>query len=83
MRFRKKPIVVEAVQWNNRQIREPAWFVEAEERGDIHLYGDLLGIKTLEGVMIAQPGDWIIRGVAGELYPCKPGIFAKTYEPVE
>ena len=38
-------------------------------------------IKTLEGVMHASPGDWIIRGVNGELYPCKPDIFAKTYEP--
>ena len=42
-----------------------------------------LAIKTLEGVMIANVGDWIIRGVQGELYPCKPDIFALTYEPAE
>ena len=40
-----------------------------------------MSILTLEGVVIAQPGDWIIRGVKGELYPCKPDIFAATYEP--
>lgn len=42
-----------------------------------------LKIETLEGVMTANPGDWIITGVNGEQYPCKPGIFEKTYEPVE
>jgi hypothetical protein len=42
-----------------------------------------LNIVTLEGVMRADPGDWIIRGVKGELYPCKPDIFAATYEPVD
>ena len=42
-----------------------------------------IAIKTLEGEMIAQPGDWIIRGVMGEIYPCKPDIFAVTYEPAE
>jgi hypothetical protein len=44
---------------------------------------DALNIDTLEGTMRASPGDWIIRGVAGELYPCKPGIFAQTYEAVD
>ena len=43
--------------------------------------GDGLFIETLEGVMEARPCDWIIRGVAGEIYPCKPDIFAATYEP--
>lgn len=45
--------------------------------------GDVLKVHTLEGDMIAQPGDWIIRGVNGELYPCKPDIFEKTYEAVQ
>lgn len=40
-------------------------------------------IRTLEGTMLASPGDWIIRGVEGEIYPCKPSVFATTYEPVE
>jgi hypothetical protein len=81
--FRKKPVVIEAVQWLNKKIvcpPGPDWFVSAEERGEIMLAGDVLYIKTLEGEMRANIGDWIIRGVNGELYPCKPDIFEKTYE---
>lgn len=82
-RFRKKPVVIEAVQWLNRKIicpPGPEWFVKAEEDKTIRLRGDMLDIKTLEGVMTAKPGDWIIRGVKGELYPCKDDIFQMTYE---
>ena len=85
-RYRKKPVVIEAVQWLNRQIvcpPGPDWFAEAEAKGVIELAGVTLHIKTPEGTMQANPGDWIIRGVKGELYPCKPDIFAATYEPVE
>jgi hypothetical protein len=85
MKFRKKPVVVEAVQWLNRQIvcpPGPEWFVRAEESKAIRLCGDELLIKTLEGEMTASVGDWIIRGVKGEIYPCKPDIFEETYEPV-
>lgn len=85
-KFRKKPVVVEAVQWLNRQIvcpPGPEWFVDAERAGIIRLHGDTLSIKTLEGTMEAAVGDWIIRGVKGELYPCKPDIFAATYDPVD
>lgn len=84
--FRKKPVVIEAVQWLNKKIicpPGPMWFVEAEERDDIQLAGHTLYIKTLEGEMQAKPGDWIIRGVKGEIYPCKPDIFAATYDPVD
>jgi hypothetical protein len=49
--------------------------------GEIWRDGEDLWIGTLEGNMVASPGDWIIRGVKGELYPCKPDIFAATYEP--
>mgnify|MGYP003394080236 FL=1 len=83
MKYRKKPIVIEAVQWLNKQITcppGPEWFVEAEMDGKIQLHGVSLSIYTAEGIMEAQPGDWIIRGIAGELYPCKPEIFAATYE---
>lgn len=59
MKFRKKPIVIEAYQTNEEQI-----------------------IQTLEGPLRAAPGDWIITGLRGEQYPCKPDIFEKTYEPV-
>jgi hypothetical protein len=86
MKFRKKPVVIEAVQWLNRKIvcpPGPLWFAEAEERGVIRLYGDILEINTLEGTMQASVGDWIIRGVKGELYPCKPDIFAATHDYAE
>jgi hypothetical protein len=85
-KFRKKPVVIEAVQWLNRKIvcpPGPLWFVEAEERDQIQLAGDVLYIKTLEGEMRADIGDWIIRGVKGEIYPCKPDIFTATYDEVQ
>lgn len=85
-KFRKKPVVIEAVQWLNQKIvcpPGPMWFVEAEEKGQIQLHGNTLSIHTLEGVMEASPGDWIIRGIKGEIYPCKPDIFAASYEQAE
>ena len=74
--FRKKPIVIEAVQWfPNKKIEGVATGAKwAKDRGCIN---------TLEGPMIVCPGDWIITGIAGEVYPCKPDIFSQTYEPVE
>ena len=82
MKFRKKPVVVEAVQWS-RNVDEMRAFC-----GDVALFefsesGPHLSIRTLEGTMDANPGDWIIRGVKGELYPCKPDIFAATYMDAE
>ena len=81
-RYRKKPVVIEAFQWKpfgspklNGYI--PNWFVSSNFDTD----GDDLLIRTLEGKMRASPDDWIIRGVKGEIYPCKPDIFATTYEP--
>lgn len=87
MKYRKRPVVVEAVQFHGG-IREipalvgmafPRTVTFRPERGD---YGSAI-ISTLEGEMEARPGDWIIKGVQGECYPCKPDIFAATYEPVE
>lgn len=60
MKYRKKPVVIEAWQTNEAVV-----------------------IETLEGTMRADPGDWIITGVKGEVYPCKPDIFEATYEPVD
>lgn len=78
MKYRKKPVVIEAWQFDTERFAEmPLW---------VSVYwfaGECLHIPTLEGVMRANEGDWIIRGVKGELYPCKPDIFAATYEPVE
>lgn len=88
-RWRKKPIVVEAFQWtaDSEQEEDPVWIVEALRSGKarIHSVGPTcyMTIQTLEGEMVAQRCDWIIRGVSGEIYPCKPDIFEATYEPVE
>lgn len=65
----------------------PQWLEDAFTNGTVTVHGNdqgytLLAIKAPEGTMIAGPADWIIRGVKGELYPCKPEIFEATYEPV-
>ncbi len=80
MKYRKKPVVVEAVQWNGNNHKEVIDFVENK------IWFDALGniwIATLEGDMVAKKGDYIIKGVQGEYYPCKPDIFAETYEKTE
>lgn len=97
-KFRKKPVIIEAVQlcWAN-------WGEVCDFTGDliseenpgrsVDTYSDKCGeiagpyieltISTLEGEMVAKHGDWIIKGVQGELYPCKPDIFEATYEAVD
>lgn len=85
MRFRKKPVEIEAVQLTRGTFADARNFVPDEafaaggEGSDGQVY---LKIRTLEGTMRADEGDWIIRGVQGEFYPCKPDIFAATYEQV-
>lgn len=80
-RYRKRPVVIEAVQV---PLPDPTVAQTCDatpccgEPSSAHVY-----IETLEGRMRACPGDWIITGVNGERYPCKPDIFAKTYEPVD
>lgn len=82
MKFRKKPVVIEAFQY--RQSEQPSELCDDVIAGRVRYPEDgTILIMTLEGSMTGQPGDWIIRGVKGELYPCKPDIFAATYEPVE
>ena len=90
MKFRKKPVVVDAVQYAgngnmNPRGGPPEWIWNALEKGILKpTYGaDPLRIQTPEGDLVVSPGDWIIRGIKGELYPCKPDIFAATYDPVE
>lgn len=90
MKFRKKPVAIEAKQWF-KDGDHPA--VSAMPKGDqfhyphgssVKMDDEVVGfIKTLEGEYTVRPGDWIITGVAGEHYPCKPEIFEATYEPVE
>lgn len=85
-KYRKKPVVIKAIQWLGDN-----WEEVTEELGLEVVGQDLIGlsdntklsIPTLEGVMEASVGDYIIRGVQGEFYPCKPDIFETTYEKVE
>ena len=81
MKFRKKPVVIEAVQWDGSNLQDVGKLGGAREYEQDFLGDDLI-IHTLEGNMTANKGDWIIRGINGELYPCKPDIFEKTYEKV-
>lgn len=76
-RWRKKPVVIEAVQWFKHG-DHPAVRSHGPRPSEAHGY-----IDTLEGGHIVSPGDWIITGVKGEHYPCKPDIFEATYEPAE
>lgn len=92
-KFRKKPVVIDAVQFRGydkkwlQVVDDTLWLETAYEDGilsNIEKYPTAgLLIETLEGQMYAWPGDWIIRGVKGELYPCKPDIFEATYEKVD
>lgn len=89
MRYRKKPVVIEAFQLGIDYI--PDWFMDAVTANEVILHGLSSGfdrvpdtnadIHTLEGWHHANYGDYIIRGVKGEIYPCKPDIFQMTYEP--
>ena len=98
MRFRKKPVVIEAFQMTEQrrldnsewpQWLHKAWNGNRNEEGTLQRYDmnaelpDELEIVTLEGNHRVSWGDWIIRGVEGELYPCKPSVFEATYEAVE
>lgn len=93
MKYRKKPIVIDAFRMGMDP--RPDWFQDKVSANEIITYSDdpdkgpfefrrtYCDIKTLEGTMRGDFGDYIIRGVQGEVYPCKPDIFEKTYEPVE
>ena len=89
MKYRKKPVVVEVVQWKGHNLAEVIGFTglhpSASEKWSWEQYEAVVakeGLKifTLEGPMMAAVGDWIIQGVQGEFYPCKPDIFKQTYE---
>jgi hypothetical protein len=81
-KYRKKPVVIEALLYAGSD--ETALAIVEWSDGKVSAAnGDhTLAIETLEGTMCAEPGDYIIRGVKGEYYPCKPDIFSETYEPV-
>jgi hypothetical protein len=87
MKYRKKPVLIEARQWDGAVLAATGiidWVLAnggtARYRNDA-VTTPRIAIDTLEGTMYASPGDWIIQGVQGEFYPCKPDIFAATYEP--
>lgn len=79
-KYRKKPIVIDAVQWTGENAIEILSFIDPKQFNYI-VSNNTLIIETLEGNHKASVGDWIIKGVSGEFYPCKPDIFEKTYEP--
>lgn len=88
-KFRKKPVLIEAIQVCEaiERMQEgpenlPLWFFEAYRSGRLHFGVDWVAIDTLEGQMVGNWTDWIIRGVQGELYPCKDEILWKTYDGV-
>ena len=85
-KFRKKPVEIEAVQWDGSPSTVHAIQNWAEEYSKFIVFigwSNVLEIPTLEGTMRAHVGDWIIRGVKDEFYPCKPDIFEATYELLE
>lgn len=79
-KFKKKPIIIQAVQWFPKKSVDGVYRTFLD---NLTLDFDYAWINTLEGKMKVSPGDWIITGVNGEKYPCKPDIFDKTYESVE
>lgn len=99
-KYRKKPVIIEAIQWTGKNIDVIKKFVGASAKFHYYVatenmyavsetppsvrdYTVSLTINTLEGDMQANVGDYIIKGVNGEFYPCKPDIFEKTYDKVE
>lgn len=77
--YRKKPVIIETVQWTGENLSEVLEFAHPRA----NYVAGTLAIFTLEGSMTVSIGDFIIKGVQGEFYPCKPDIFAETYEAVE
>ena len=80
--FRKKPVVIEALQWTGKNLDEVKEFASGTAGAFYTKFGYLY-INTLEGTMNVGLNDWIIKGIHGEFYPCKPDIFKQTYELVE
>ena len=84
-KYRKLPVVIDAFLWtgDKNQTEDPEWVIEAIKDGSVVITTDVLTLQvhTLEEIMTANPGDYIIKGVKGEIYPCKPDIFEMTYEP--
>lgn len=89
IKWRKKPVVIEAIQYNGNNGNELYLWSDCEviespvlEPTEVNPSGEYVQVQTLEGCMIGIKGDYIIKGINGEFYPCKPDIFLKTYEQV-
>lgn len=84
MKYIRKKVVIEAVHWDGNRVSEtPDWILEALDNRDLDRFGDKIQIRKQNGEFTVNPGDYIVKGVDGELYPFKPDIFEKTYEKVE
>jgi hypothetical protein len=89
MKYRKKPVVIEAFRFTGHQSDDvPNWMIDALASGVAYIksadsFDRCLFIQTLEGTMQADPGDYVICGIKGEIYPCKPDIFESSYEKAE
>lgn len=80
-KYTKKPVVISAIKFNGNNSEEVLKFTNADHNNSEYVDG-VIKIKTLEGVMTASVGDFIIKGIKGEFYPCKPDIFEKSYDPL-
>lgn len=87
IKYKKKPVIIEALQFKSdmsiKDLNDLIDFIGMKNIVDIGRDNLYLTIRTLEGNMIASPGDYIIKGIQGEFYPCKPDIFEQTYDKVE
>jgi len=86
-KFRKKPVIIDAIQWTGKNTKEVESFIGKTLKKQLSVMrkGEIVSlyIDTLEGGHVASISDWIIKGIKGEFYPCKPDIFEQTYEKVE
>ena len=78
----KKPVEIDAIQWDGENIEAISAFISDNDVFHIDVQSEIICIKTLEGDIFARKGDWVIRGIKGEFYPCKPDIFEATYDLV-
>lgn len=82
MLYRKRPVVIEAMQYTPETWKQVGEFI-GSDGWDFGETPGTIAIRTLEGIIIASLYDWVIKGIKGEFYPCKPDVFEKTYEKVE
>lgn len=90
MKYRKKPVVIDAIQWTGDNLRECMDFLGGDYQGhdlghptERDWFAPVVYVKTLEGSLSATKWDYLIKGIKGEHYPCKPDVFKETYEELE